>query len=37
MTTTSCAATIADSEACETQTTCDDQFPSPCNALAACP
>ncbi|HEY4184235.1 MAG TPA: hypothetical protein VGP07_04165 [Polyangia bacterium] len=36
MQTTSCAATVADAEACEKDTTCDDPFPVSCNAVYIC-
>jgi len=34
---TSCAATVADTEACERDATCDNPFPPSCDPLAACP
>jgi len=36
MNNTVCASTIAESEACETQATCDDPFPDPCLAISTC-
>ena len=36
MNNTVCASTIAESEACETQATCDDEFPAPCLAISNC-
>jgi len=34
---TSCAATVADTEACERDATCDDPVPPSCAPIASCP